>query len=227
MLRVQDATKRYGPRTLWSGITFEAGPGQMLAVTGPSGCGKSTLLHCLGMLEPLTSGSISLDGEAIHEARGRRRRRLWRDQIGFLFQDYALIENASVGTNVQVVRPHIRPSTALKKTGADALAAVGLAGREGEPTFRLSGGEQQRVAVARIIAKQPTLLLADEPTGSLDPANETMVLRHLRSLADDGHIVVVATHSPTVRGACDIVLDLAMTDGELQRPDSPMARRDR
>lgn len=209
MLRVQDATKRYGPRTLWSGITFEADPGQMLAVTGPSGCGKSTLLHCLGMLEPLTSGSISLDGEAIHEARGRRRRRLWRDQVGFLFQDYALIENASVGTNVQVVRPHIRPSTALKKTGADALAAVGLAGREGEPTFRLSGGEQQRVAVARIIAKQPTLLLADEPTGSLDPANETMVLRHLRSLADDGHIVVVATHSPTVRGACDIVLDLA------------------
>lgn len=208
MLTLEGLAKRFGSRELWSGVSFAVHPGQLVALAGPSGCGKTTLLNCMGMLEAPSAGTIILNGTAIAGLRGARRRRIWRSEMGFLFQDCALVESARVGSNVSVVRPHLRVGAGMKAARDEALASVGLGGRADEPTFHLSGGEQQRVALARIILKSPALILADEPTGSLDADNEEMVLHHLRDLADQGRMVVIATHSERVLSACDARVDL-------------------
>ncbi len=131
------------------------------------------------------------------------RRRFRRDKLGYLFQDYALIDNATVKANLDVARRRgTRPDYAR------ILERVGLAGRENEKVHYLSGGEQQRVALARLMVKQPTLVLADEPTGALDSANSAMVVNVLREMSEQGCAVVIATHNDGVRDACDLVFDV-------------------
>lgn len=139
----------------------------MVALTGPSGAGKSTLLNCLGLLDEPTGGSITVDDATVTGLNSGRARRFRRDKLGYLFQNYALIDSASVETNLALATGGSRRTTApLFKA---ALAQVGLTGREKSPVHQLSGGEQQRVALARLIVKQPTIILADEPTGALTP----------------------------------------------------------
>lgn len=137
-------------------------------------------------------------------------RRYRRDVLGYLFQNYALIENATVAPNLEVaMKP--RRKRGDSPTVADALERVGLDGREKEQVHRLSGGEQQRVALARLIVKQPALVLADEPTGALDHDNTTLVVDILRTKSDDGCAVVIATHNDAVRDRCDTVLTVGST----------------
>jgi putative ABC transport system ATP-binding protein len=200
MIVADRITKSYGPSPLWSGLSFSVERGEMLALTGPSGAGKSTLLNCLGLLERLDSGTIRVGGRSITDLRAGDRRRFRRDVLGYLFQNYALIENATVDDNLAVA--------GRREAFASALQTVGLAGRGREPVRRLSGGEQQRVAVARLLVKKPTVVLADEPTAALDTGNADLVLGLLRELASGGCAVVVATHSKEVEGRCDSVLAL-------------------
>ncbi len=179
----------------------------MLALTGPSGAGKSTLLNCIGLLEKADGGEILVEGTDITRF-GRRAQRLFRrDTLGYLFQNYALIENATVKENLDAA---IASGSARRKRRqyAEALERVGLSGREEEPIYQLSGGEQQRVALARLIVKRATLILADEPTGALDEKNERMVMQILKDLADEGACVVVTTHRRSVREECDSVLQV-------------------
>lgn len=208
MIQVQDATKSFGQRTLWRGVDLTVGDREMVALTGPSGSGKSTLLNCIGLLETLDSGQVLVDGERITGASARRTRRYRRDRLGYLFQSYALIENATIRQNLDVVINDRGDRRAFRARQDEALEAVGLGGRAAEPVHRLSGGEQQRVALARLIVKRPTVILADEPTGALDDANQEMVMAHLRALARAGASVVVATHSGYVRQTCDRALDV-------------------
>ncbi|MFD8808285.1 ABC transporter ATP-binding protein [Streptomyces sp. NPDC059597] len=205
MIEIENLSKSYGPRTLWSGLGFTVARGELLALTGPSGSGKSTLLNCLGLLDEPTSGAMRYEGRDITRFSPRATRRYRRDVLGYLFQNYALIENATVAANLAVA---MKPRRARKDapTIAQALDRVGLAGREKDQVHRLSGGEQQRVALARLIVKQPALVLADEPTGALDHDNTTMVVDVLRSMSDDGCAVVIATHDDAVRDRCDTVL---------------------
>ncbi|MET8813119.1 ABC transporter ATP-binding protein [Streptomyces sp. NPDC004549] len=205
MIEIENLSKSYGPRTLWSGLGFTVARGELLALTGPSGSGKSTLLNCLGLLDEPTSGAMRHEGRDITRFSPRATRRYRRDVLGYLFQNYALIENATVAANLAVA---MKPRRARKDapTIAQALERVGLAGREKDQVHRLSGGEQQRVALARLIVKQPALVLADEPTGALDHDNTTMVVDVLRSMSDDGCAVVIATHDDAVRDRCDTVL---------------------
>ncbi|KOV83688.1 peptide ABC transporter ATPase [Streptomyces sp. NRRL WC-3723] len=212
--------KSYGPRTLWSGLEFTVRGGQLLALVGPSGSGKSTLLNCLGLLDTPSSGAIRHEGRDITGFGPRAARHYRRDVLGYLFQNYALIENASVAANLEVaMRP--RRKRANAPTVADALDRVGLAGREKEQVHRLSGGEQQRVALARLIVKQPALVLADEPTGALDHDNTTLVVDILRTMSEDGCAVVIATHNDAVRDRCDTVL----TVGSTTRPEPVKGRQ--
>ncbi|WP_411573883.1 ABC transporter ATP-binding protein [Streptomyces fradiae] len=206
MIDVEGLSKSFGERTLWRNISLTVGPGDMLALIGPSGSGKSTLLNCLGLLDKPNAGAIRHEGKDITRF-GRREARLFRrDVLGYLFQGYALIENATVEENLEVA---VKPRRALRdKAGpslAEALQRVGLAGRHKETVHRLSGGEQQRVALARLIVQQPTLVLADEPTAALDRENTGMVLDLLREMSRAGCAVVIATHDDTVRDACDNV----------------------
>lgn len=207
MIQLCDAAKSFGPRLLWTEVTLSVGDGEMVALVGPSGSGKSTMLNCLGLLERLDAGGVLVDGTDVPRRSARRFR---RDRLGYLFQSYALIESATIRQNLDVVlraRDRLRRADTRRRQ-AEALEAVGLEGREATPVFTLSGGEQQRVALARLVLKQPSVILADEPTGALDAANARMVVATLRSFADRGASVVVATHSDEVMESCDRVVDV-------------------
>ncbi|MGN7702447.1 ATP-binding cassette domain-containing protein [Cellulosimicrobium sp. 22601] len=205
-LVVDELSKAFGRRTLWEGLSFTVEPGSMVALTGRSGSGKSTLLNCIGLLEPVTAGRIVVDGTDLTRLGRRRTRHFRRDALGYLFQNYALVDNASVDENLAIAARGRRASR--RTTFEAALEQVGLAGRGGEPVYQLSGGEQQRVALARLVVKDPSVVLADEPTGALDHDNAEMVVSSLRSFAEGGATVVIATHSEQVASACDRRIDL-------------------
>lgn len=208
-LAVTEAAKAYGPRALWSGLSFHVVAGRMMALTGPSGSGKSTLLNCIGLLERFDTGSLTLDGEQVDLTRERARRLFRRRKLGYLFQNYALVDNATVNENLDIAVGKLRmPFSRRYSAYEQRLEQVGLGGRGSELVFRLSGGEQQRVGLARILVKKPQLVLADEPTGALDSANADAVLTALREMADEGCSVVIATHQSSVASACDLQLDL-------------------
>ncbi|MDV6012999.1 ATP-binding cassette domain-containing protein [Haloechinothrix sp. LS1_15] len=205
MIAVKNLSKSFGRRTLWSDLDVTVHSGEMLAVTGPSGAGKSTLLNCIGLLEWPDSGQILYEGTDITRFGSRARRRFRRDVLGYLFQNYALIETATVVENLEIA---VRARRARRPRYRDALEHVGLAGQEKEEIHHLSGGEQQRVALARLLVKQPSLVLADEPTGALDSANAAMVIDTLREMSDAGCTVLIATHSHYIQSRCDATFDV-------------------
>lgn len=216
MLSIERLSKRYGPHLLWKDLTRAVPSAAMTALTGPSGSGKSTLLNCIGLLDRPDSGTITLDGRPLSGVSAHRARIFRRDTLGYLFQNYALIPDTTIKENLRVALPRLTRREARARLD-DALAAVGLAGRAQEPTHHLSGGEQQRLALARLIVRKPALILADEPTGALDEDNAMMVIGTLRQLADAGATVLIATHNATVRDACGEQIDLTRAD----HPDDP------
>lgn len=210
MLQATDLAKSFGVRTLWSDLSFTVQRGEMCAVVGPSGSGKSTLLNCLGLLENPDHGRIFVDDADTTRFRRGARRRFRRDTLGYLFQNYALIEDASITANLDAaVGARHAFLRQRRRHYAQALEHVGLTGRGDERVSRLSGGEQQRVALARLLVKRPGLVLADEPTGALDDDNEQMVIDTLREMSQQDCTVLIATHRQRVREQCDSTIDVA------------------
>ena len=206
MITVSNLTKSFHKQPpLWENLSFDVPPHSITALTGPSGSGKSTLLNCIGALETPDSGSIQVFGTEVTKLGYRKARKYRRDYVGYLFQDYALIPDQTVYDNINLAaRPNqIFPSKAMLTQVAEVLEQVGLAGYERRQVCELSGGEQQRVAIARLLVRPPKVVLADEPTGALDHDNSLRVIAHLRDLADGGAGVVVATHSDLVAGSAD------------------------
>ena len=206
MITVSNLTKSFHKQLpLWENLSFDVPPHSVTALTGPSGSGKSTLLNCIGALETPDSGSIQVFGTEVTKLGYRKARKYRRDYVGYLFQDYALIPDQTVYGNINLAaRPNqIFPSKAMLTQVAEVLEQVGLAGYERRQVCELSGGEQQRVAIARLLVRPPKVVLADEPTGALDHDNSLRVIAHLRDLADGGASVVVATHSDLVAGSAD------------------------
>ena len=182
------------------GVSLEIAAGESVAITGPSGCGKSTLLHLLGALDRPTAGSIrfgDLDLASLDEAAASRFR---NQRVGFVFQQHALLPQCTALQNVLVPVLATRDATdADAKRARELLARLGLADRADHPPARLSGGECQRVAVARALMLNPAVLLADEPTGSLDEATAAELAGLLLQLNRDlGTTLVVVTHSPDI-----------------------------
>ena len=197
MIEVRHASKRRGRRELWHDLSFDVDRGEVVALTGPSGAGKSTLLDCLGHIDTLDAGSIHLDGmSAGHDP--RRARLIRRRFLGYLFQDFGLVPDMTVQANIDLARGQQRSTAQRGLPTSEALERVGLRGRATDRAHELSGGEQQRVALARLLAKRPEVILADEPTSALDGANASMVLDLLEEFAADGAAVVIATHSAAV-----------------------------
>ena len=206
MITVSNLTKSFHKQPpLWENLSFDVPPHSITALTGPSGSGKSTLLNCIGALEAPDSGSIQVFGTEVTKLGYRKARKYRRDYVGYLFQDYALIPDQTVYDNINLAaRPNqVFPSKAMLTQIAEVLEQVGLAGYERRQVCELSGGEQQRVAIARLLIRPPKVVLADEPTGALDHDNSLRVIAHLRDLADGGASVVVATHSDLVAGSAD------------------------
>ncbi|KQO65026.1 ATP-binding cassette domain-containing protein [Curtobacterium sp. Leaf261] len=203
MIEVRGATKRRGKRTIWADVDLTVARGELLALTGASGSGKSTLLDCIGLIDALDGGTVVLDGRDTGPMHARGRRLARRDLLGYLFQNYALVEDATVEANLDVVRAGATRRRTRREENEEALDRVGLVGRSKDVVHELSGGEQQRVALARLLVKRPRIVLADEPTGALDSVNADMVMTVLREFADAGAAVLVATHTDSVREACD------------------------
>ncbi len=212
LVRADDVTKSYsaGQRRIeiLHGVSLDVRAGELCAVMGPSGSGKSTLLYCLAGLEKPTTGSVSLLGEPTHRLSRAAAARMRRTRVGFVFQAYNLVPTLTAYENVALPHrlagtrpPHEVIMSTLARVGLDRLA-------QSRPVV-MSGGEQQRVALARVMAQRPEVVFADEPTGALDRTTGNTVLDELDRMArGEGRCVLMVTHDPTVAARCDRVLFL-------------------
>ena len=202
------------------GVSFQARESEMVAVMGPSGSGKSTLLYCVAGLESVTSGRTTMLGRDVTQLSKADLAKLRRREVGFVFQSYNLIPTLTATQNVELLY-RLRREQPPADLVREALQKVGLGERLGARPPSMSGGEQQRVALARVLAQRPQIIFADEPTGALDTRTGDVVLEELTTIAHSpGQCVLVVTHDPKVAAACDRVL--FMRDGllvhELARP---------
>ena len=201
MLKLSSLRKAYRTEsvetTALDNIDLEIDAGEFVAIMGPSGCGKSTLLNIIGLLDRPTAGSYSLEGREVARLAENELTDIRKRRIGFIFQNFNLIDELSVRENVELALLYHGISAAERKARVDAvLDKVGIAHRAGHRPSQLSGGQQQRVAVARAVVAAPPMILANEPTGNLDTAHGEEVMRMLRALNDEGATIVMVTHSP-------------------------------
>jgi len=179
------------------GISLQVHRGDFIAIVGPSGCGKSTFLHMLGVLDVPTSGDVEWHGDSIREWSESQRTRLRLEKIGFVFQRFYLLPMLSARENVELpMRERNLAARERREKSARLLEAVGLKDRMNHRPSQLSGGEMQRVAIARSLANDPELLLADEPTGELDAATGEEITGLFRQFHTNGLTIVVVTHNP-------------------------------
>ncbi|MCI4365123.1 MAG: ABC transporter ATP-binding protein [Thermoplasmata archaeon] len=182
------------------GVDLTVAPGEFASLEGPSGCGKTTLLNLVGLLDAPTSGEVRWDGRSLGGRKDRERARLRLEGVGFIFQRFYLLPALTARENVELpMRALGVPRGDRQARASDLLSEVGLSGRERAFPHQLSGGEEQRVAVARALANRPGLLLADEPTGELDRVNTEGILTLLEKVrADRGATLLLVTHNPSV-----------------------------
>jgi putative ABC transport system ATP-binding protein len=222
-VRTRELTKTYGSgetivRAL-DGVSIEIARGEMLAIMGPSGSGKSTLLHLLGALETPSSGAIELAGRRYEGLGDGELTALRRETIGFVFQFFNLLPTLTAKENVMLPALIAGRGDAMRARAAELLGRVGLSARADHLPSELSGGEQQRVSIARALLMRPELVLADEPTGNLDSHSSAEVLELLSELnRDEGHTIVMVTHDPSVAAIAGRVLFLrdGRVAGELE-----------
>jgi len=180
-----------------NGVNLEIEQGDFVAIMGPSGCGKSTLLNIVGMLDNPSDGDYFFFDENIAKYNESQRSNIRKQNIGFIFQNFNLIDELSVAENIELaLLYHDMPSAERKKRVAAVMDRMGIAHRANHMPGQLSGGQQQRVAVARAVVGDQPLILADEPTGNLDSVHGQEVMELLRSLNKEGTTIVMVTHSP-------------------------------
>jgi putative ABC transport system ATP-binding protein len=205
MLRLERVTKRFGGRIVLNAVSLEVGAGEYVAVLGESGIGKSTLLNVIAGLEPVDAGSVRFRDAEITGLADDAAARLRRAHFGFVFQAFHVLPHLSVEQNVGLpLLLRGAPADEILRRARAAVASVGLAGREASAPRELSGGELQRVAIARALVGDPQLVLADEPTGNLDPDNARQVLELLRAqVKEHGAAGILVTHSEAAAASCD------------------------
>jgi putative ABC transport system ATP-binding protein len=202
VLKLAAVSKRFGARTVLKRISLEIAAGEYVAILGESGIGKSTLLNAIAGLEPVDEGQIVFEGADITAMDDDALTLLRRENYGFVFQAFHVLPQLSIEQNVALplLLRGITDSPRVRR----AIEAVGLGGREGSTPRELSGGELQRVAIARALVGEPKLVLADEPTGNLDPENARIVLELFRrQVKQRGAAAILATHSEQAAAGCD------------------------
>ncbi|MDR1124869.1 MAG: ABC transporter ATP-binding protein [Deltaproteobacteria bacterium] len=196
ILELHDVSMIYGPVKALQNITLSVQQGEWLAIMGSSGSGKTTMMNIVGCMNKATHGVVVLDGEKISRLNAKDLTAIRRDKIGLIFQQFHLISYLTAVENVMIAQYY--HSLADEKEALEALERVGLGHRARHLPRQLSGGEQQRLCIARALINHPKLILADEPTGNLDEANQETVMNIFHQLHAQGSTIIVVTHSPEV-----------------------------
>jgi putative ABC transport system ATP-binding protein len=207
VVEIENLRKEFGSVRALDGVSLRIDEGEWIAIMGPSGSGKTTLINILGGLDSPTSGQAIVDGTNVARLDEAGLTRFRAEKIGFVFQQFHLVPYLTAIENVMLAQYF--HSTTDEKQARQSLERVGLAERAEHLPSQLSGGEQQRVAVARALINHPKLILADEPTGNLDEANEQIVLNLLRELHREGHTILMVTHAPSIGRLADRRVELA------------------
>ena len=200
MIKVTELSKIFRTEeietTALNGVSFEIKKGEFVAIMGPSGCGKSTLLNILGLLDNPSGGSYELMGQEVAQLKERDRTKFRKGNIGFVFQSFNLIDELNVFENVELPLKYLNMSASERKQRVTAmLKRMNISHRAQHFPQQLSGGQQQRVAIARAVISNPNLVLADEPTGNLDPGNSMEIMKLLEEINNRGTTVLVVTHN--------------------------------
>ena len=197
------------------GVDLEVRRGELVSIVGPSGSGKSTLLSIIGMLEIPTEGSVFIDGIEVTGVKAKAIPRLRREKIGFVFQHFNLLPALTALGNVEIAMRFARVHKKERiKRASEVLTEMGLGDRLNHKPSELSGGEQQRVSIARALVNRPAIILADEPTGEVDTKTRDIIIGILRRLSDGGQTVIIVTHDPWVAERTDRVITLV--DGKVE-----------
>lgn len=203
MIELINVKKSFEDSVLFDDYNLKIEDGEFVVIVGASGSGKSTLLNMIGGIEPPSSGNIIING--IDITKNKNKLQYFRSTVGFLFQNYALINNKTVMENLNIVRKDCRNDVNMD----DILKKLGLYEKKDTKAYKLSGGEQQRVALARLMIKKCSLILADEPTGSLDSKNAQTVIDILKELNQAGKTVIMVTHAEELKKLGTKIINLS------------------
>lgn len=213
--KIRNLNKSFINNEVLSNINMDINKGEMISISGKSGSGKSTFLNIIGFLEKPTSGEIIVYGKDVTKASKQDINKLLREKVTYLFQNYALIENETIGQNLDISLIYSKKDKNDKKRlKEEALKKVGVEYPLNTKIYSLSGGEQQRVALARILLRPSEIILADEPTGSLDPKTKEDILDLLVKLNNEGKTIIIVTHDEYVTSKC--TRKFKLTHGNLE-----------
>lgn len=207
IIQTKDIGIEISGKTIFSDISFVINPREMIAITGPSGSGKTTLLNCLGLIQSVNSGEIIIENQNASKWKEKEKTSFWKEKAAFIYQDYGIIEDENVSYNVT-----LNKRQAKTKVIDEILHTVGLGGRGQDMAAVLSGGEKQRLGVARAIYKKATIIFADEPTASLDKSNREIIINLLKAFSQNGASVIIATHDERLVNVCDRSINLLEFD---------------
>ena len=219
MIRVRDLSKTYNigkenELSVLNKVSLDIQQGEMVAIMGASGAGKSTLLHILGCIETFESGEYFLDDQNLFGIKDKGLSLIRNERIGYVMQDFALVEEDSALENVLVPLLFDKtPYAAIHKIASNALEKVNISQLSKQRVNKMSGGQKQRVAIARAIVKNPKLLLADEPTGSLDSATSEEIMTLFQQIHETGQTIVIVTHDPSIASRCQRIITIS--DGKI------------
>lgn len=210
MIKIHQLTKTFGDRTVFSDLNLNFDAGKVYALIGNSGCGKTTLLNMVAKLEPYDQGSIQYKGKDLRKIKPTN---YFRNELGYLFQNFGLIDNKTVSENLDLgLIGHKLDKQKKRETKEEVLDRVGLSYIQlNQKVYELSGGEAQRVALAKIILKDPPLILADELTAALDPETSQEIMDLLLTLKNKERLIIIATHNPTIWKQADQVVSLKIS----------------
>lgn len=206
MIQFENVKKQFGQNVLYEDLSFTVNEGDFVGITGSSGSGKSTLLNLASGIEPTSSGQISVVGQNLNKISKRKHSELLREDISFIFQNFGLMDDETVEENLYLAfakLPSVKRNHEIRQQMEEALYHVGLQGFLDRKAYELSGGEQQRIAVARVLLKPSKIILCDEPTGSLDSENEKVIMNLLTEINQTGKTILLVTHNENVLSYCN------------------------
>ncbi len=200
MINLEKINKKYGEHSVVKDFNLTVEQSEMVAITGKSDCGKTTILNIIGLLDEIDSGRIVINNYENPKFNSKIGRRLLNEDVGFIFQNFALVDDYTVLENFKIATAN---SKVVRDEIEKALKFVGMDGVTTRKVYTLSGGEQQRIAIAKILLKKPKIILADEPTGSLDEENRDIVLGLLKELNNQGVTIIIVTHDKYIASICN------------------------